>query len=149
MAKRGVNTFSDFDQRIQEHLDRAYRRVFGNSPGSPNFCSPYMEPPVDVYETKTHVVVLMEIAGIPEAEIEIEVDGPQMTIRGERRAIEGPPDRAYHQLEIANGPFQRAIRLPAEVNPEQLEAVYKDGILQIAVPKSEPNRGRQLRIVVR
>jgi HSP20 family protein len=149
MAKRSASNFSDFDQRIQEHLDRAYRRVMGHSPGSPNFCAPYMEPPVDVYETATHVVVVMEIAGIPEEEIEIEVEGPSMLIRGERKSLPGPADRAYQQLEIANGMFQREIRLPAEVNPEKLEAVYKDGILQISLPKSQPNRGRQLRIVVR
>jgi len=149
MAKRSVSNFSDFDQRVQEHLDRAYRRVMGHSPGSPNFCAPYMEPPVDVYETDALVVVLMEIAGIPDEEVDIEVEGTTMLIRGERKAFPGPADRAYQQLEIANGPFQREIRLPCEVNATKLEAIYKDGILQITLPKAEPSRGRQLRIVVR
>ena len=151
MARRTTDQLSGFDPRgIQEHLDRARRSLFGNSPpGSPNFCPPYMQPPVDVYQTETHVVVLMEIAAIPEEEIEVEVEGRTMLIRGERKALSGPVPRAYHQMEIVHGLFQREILLPAEVNPEKLKAVYKDGILEIALPKSEARRGRQLRIVVR
>ncbi len=54
MARRTANQFSGFDPHIQEHLDRARRTLMGGSPGSPNFCAPYMEPPVDVYQTETH-----------------------------------------------------------------------------------------------
>jgi HSP20 family protein len=149
MARRTADQFSGFDPRIQEHLDRARRTLMGGSPGSPNFCAPYMEPPVDVYQTETHVVVLVEIAGIPEEEIDIEVEGRNMLIRGERKALSGPALRAYHRMEIAHGVFQCDILLPTEVNPEELSAVYKDGILEIALPKSEARVGRQLRIVVR
>lgn len=149
MARRMASQFSGWDPHIQEHLDRARRTLLGGSPGSPNFCPPYMEPPVDVYQTETHVVVLVEIAAIPEEEILIEVEGRIMLVRGERKALSGPAVRAYHQMEIAHGVFQREILLPAEVNPEELSAVYKDGILEIALPKSEARAGRQLRIVVR
>jgi HSP20 family protein len=152
MARRTADQLSGFDPRgIQEHLDRARRSLFGggSSAGSPNFSPPYMQPPVDVYQTESHVVVLMEIAAIPEEEIEIEVEGRTMLIRGERKALSGPVPRAYHQMEIIHGLFKREILLPAEVNPEKLKAVYKDGILEIALPKSEARRGRQLRIVVR
>src|SRR6202521_993661 len=142
MARRTANQFSGFDPRIQEHLDRARRTLMGpGSPGRPNFCAPYMEPPVDVYQTETHVVVLVEIAAIPEEEILIEVEGRIMLVRGERKALSGPAVRAYHQMEIAHGIFQREILLPAEVNPEELSAVYKDGILEIALPKSEARGG--------
>lgn len=140
---------SDFDKVINEHLDRAYKRVFGRAPGSPNFGARYMEPPVDVYETKTEVVVLMEIAGIPEEEIEVEVDGTTMLISGERKALPGKPDRSYSQIEIIQGAFRREILLPCQVNAEKLNADYRDGILEIVLPKAEPSRGRQLRIVVR
>jgi HSP20 family protein len=149
MARQAEEQVSGFDTRaIQEHLDRARRSLFGGSPPGPNFCPPYMQPPVDVYQTESHVVVLMEIAAIPQEEIEVQVEGRNMLIRGERKALSGPVPRAYHQMEIGHGPFQREILLPAEVNPENLQAVYKDGILEIALPKSQAQRGRQLRIIV-
>jgi HSP20 family protein len=149
MARRSATQFSDFEQNIQEHLGRAYQRVFGSGPGGKNFCPPYMEPPVDVYHTDSEVVVLMEIAGIPEEEIEIEVEGLSMLIRGERKRLKGRPGRRYSHMEIVHGPFQRAIRLPSEVNPQEATAVYKDGILEIALPRAAPSRGTHLRIMVR
>jgi HSP20 family protein len=148
MARRAIHNFTEADSRIHEHLDRASRLLFGNAPGSPNFGALHMEPPVDVYETRTDVVVSIEIAGILDEEIEVIVDGRLMIIRGNRRALSGPAERAYHLMEIGHGPFQREIQLPCEVNPEELRDVYKDGILQIALPKAQASRGRQLRIVV-
>jgi HSP20 family protein len=148
MAKQPAETFSDFEHRIREHMEKAYQRVFGSSPGSPNFCAPYMEPPVDVYQTDKEVVVLMEIAGIPEEEIELQVEGHSMLIRGERRPLPGHPRREYSQMEIAHGAFQREILLPSSVDAESMRADYKNGILEIVLPKTTPAHGRQLRIVV-
>ncbi|HVP04480.1 MAG TPA: Hsp20/alpha crystallin family protein [Dehalococcoidia bacterium] len=150
MARRiAQSSLSDTGAHIQEHLGRATRELFGNQPGSPNFGALHMEPPVDVFETRTDVVVSVEIAGIMDEEVEVIVEGRLMIIRGQRRALSGPAERAYHLMEIGHGPFQREIQLPCEVNPEELRDVYKDGILQISVPKAQTSRGRQLRIVVR
>ncbi len=139
---------SDFEQHIQERMNRAYKRVFG-SPGRPGFGRPYMEPPVDIYHTDKEVVVLMEIAGIPEAEIEVEVEGHSMIVRGRRKPTGGRPNRVYSQMEITHGRFQRELHLPSEVNAEAAKAVYSDGILEITLPVTEPHSGHHLRIVVR
>lgn len=149
MSKRKVE-LSDFEQRIREHMDRAYQRVFGNQPpGGSNFSAPYMEPPVDVYQTPDSVVVLMEIAGIPGEEIDLQVEGHTMVIHGHRRPLPGPPNRSYSQMEIAQGAFQREILLPAEVNAQEVSATYRDGILHIVMPKANPTLTRQLRIIVK
>ena len=139
---------SDFEQHIQERMSRAYQRVFG-SPANPGFGRPYMEPPVDIYHTDKEVVVLMEIAGIPEEEIELEVEGRSMIVRGRRRPIGGHPNRVYSQMEITHGAFQRDLLLPSQVNAEAAKAVYKDGILEITLPVTKPHGGRHLTIVVR
>jgi HSP20 family protein len=101
-----------------------------------------------VYETRSEVVAAMEIAGVHGEEVEVIVEGRLLIIRGDRKALSGPAERAYHLMEIGHGPFQREIHLPADVNPEELRHVYKDGILQLSLPKGKPGRGRQLRIVV-
>lgn len=149
MTRRITQNFSDTGAHIQEHLGRARGELFGNAPGSPNFGVLHMEPPVDVYETRANVVVSVELAGILEEEVEVIVEGRMMIIRGQRKALSGPAERAYHLMEIGHGPFQREIQLPCEVNPEELRDVYRDGILQITLPKAQTTRGRQLRIVVR
>jgi HSP20 family protein len=147
MARQDVD-MSDFEQHIQERMSRAYERVFG-SPANPGFGRPYMEPPVDIYHTDTEVVVLMEIAGIPEEEIELEVEGRSMVVRGRRKPLSGRPNRVYSQMEITHGAFQRDLLLPSDVNAEAAKAVYKDGILEITLPVTKPHGGRHLTIVVR
>jgi HSP20 family protein len=138
---------SEFEQHIQERMRRAYQRVIG-APGSPNFVSRFMEPPVDIYQTDTDVVVVMEIAGIPDAEIELEVEGRSMCISGQRRPLGSLPGCVYSQMEIPHGAFRRDLLLPAEVNAQAAKAVYKDGILQLRLPIATPAHGRHLRIVV-
>ena len=147
MARQDVE-MSDFEQHIQERMSRAYQRVFG-SPANPGFGRPYMEPPVDIYHTDKEVVVLIEIAGIPEEEIELEVEGRSMIVRGRRKLIGGRPNRVYSQMEIMHGAFQRDLLLPSQVNAEAAKAVYKDGILEITLPVTKPHSGRHLTIVVR
>ena len=138
----------DLQHQIKEHMDRA-RRIFGGPPGSGDFVAPYLEPPVDVYITDTEVVVLMEIAGVQTRDMEIEIDGQTMTIWGERCPLPGKAGRRYSQMEITTGAFRRTIDLPAGVNPEQAQAVYKDGVLEVVLPRVGQVVRAQLRIVVR
>lgn len=132
---------------IRERMGRAYERVIG-TPGAPGFCPPYLEPPADVYETKDEVVVVIEIAGMLQDAIELEVDGSTLTFRGERRPLKGRPRRVYSQMEISHGVFQREFALPATVTPEGARAVYRDGILEITLPKAAPIVRRHLRLLL-
>lgn len=139
--------FTEF-QRIHERMEQAYQRVIGG-PGSPRFCIPFLEPPVDIYETPEEIVVLVEMAGISPQDVNLEVDGTVLTVSGERKPLGGRPGRVYSQMEISHGRFHRDLLLPAEVNAEAAEAVYKDGILEIVLPKAAPVSSRHLRITVR
>ena len=73
MARRTADLFSQFEH-IRERMEQAYQRLLGG-PGSPGFCEPFMEPPVDIYQTDTDVVIQMEIAGISEEEVALDVEG--------------------------------------------------------------------------
>ena len=147
MARRTADLFSQFEH-IRERMEQAYQRLLGG-PGSPGFCEPFMEPPVDIYQTDTDVVIQMEIAGISEEEVALDVEGSTIVIHGERKPLSGRPDRVYSQLEISQGPFRRELILPVPVTPERAQSSYKDGVLEIVLPKASPPSSRQLRIVVR
>ena len=147
MTRKTADMFSQFEH-IRERMEQAYKQVLGG-PGSPGFCAPYMEPAADVYETAEEVIVLVEIAGISGEEIEIEVGGRTLTIRGTRKPLPGRPQRKYSQMEIANGAFQRDLLMPSEVDAEKAVAAYKDGILEVVLPKAGPHENRHLRIVAR
>jgi HSP20 family protein len=146
MPRSTPDMFSQFEH-IRERMEQAYQRLLG-APGSPHFCVPFMEPPVDVYETDGEVVILMEIAGISEEAVSLEVQGNSLVIEGERKPLSGHPHRVYSQMEIGHGPFRRELLLPADVDPQRAQAEYKDGILRIVLPKTTPAVSRHLRIVV-
>src|SRR3990172_4893956 len=116
MIQRASDAFTQFD-RIRERMEQAWRQVIG-PPGAPRFCAPVIEPSVDVYETEDEVVVVVEIAGIADEEVAVEVDGRTLNVWGERRPSGRQPRRLYSQMEICHGPFQRELLLPAEVSPD-------------------------------
>ena len=147
MTQQASDMFSEFE-RIRERMQTAWQHVIG-PPGAPRFCAPVIEPPVDVYETDDEVVVLVEIAGIPNEEVEVLVDGRTLTVRGERRPPGGRPQRLYSQMEICQGPFQRDLLLPSEVNAEQARASYNAGLLEIVLPKVGQTLSRHVRVIAR
>ena len=150
MTRKTADMFSQFEH-IRERVDQAYRRVLGGpgGPGGPGFGVAYLEPATDVYETEAEVVVLVEMAGISGAEIELEIDGRVLHLQGERRPLPGRPGMTYSQIEISHGMFRRDLLLPAEVNAEKAAATYNDGILEVVLPKARAGLNRQLRIVAR
>ena len=147
MTQRASDIFSEFE-RIRERMQTAWQRVIG-PPGAPRFCAPIIEPSVDVYETEDEVVVVVEIAGVLNEEVEVLVDGRTLTVRGQRPPSGGRPRRLYSQMEICHGPFQRDLLLPSEVNPEQARASYNAGLLEIVLPKVGQTLSRHVRIVAR
>ena len=147
MTKQAADIFSDFE-RIRERMEQAWRQVLG-PPGSPRFGTPLIEPSVDVYETEEEVVVVVEIPGISEEEVEIMVDGRRLVLSGERKPGAAEQKRLYSQMEICHGPFRRELLLPAEVNPEEARAGYSQGLLQIVLPKVTRHVNRHVKFVVR
>ncbi len=92
-------------------------------------------PPTDVYETESHYVVRVEIAGMREEDFEITVENQFLSITGSRSDL--PERRAYHQMEIRFGKFESIVGLPGAVDLDASRAEYKDGFLTVILPKAE------------
>lgn len=147
MKERSADIFGDFE-RIRERMEQAWRQVLG-PPGAPRFCPPLIEPAIDIYETEREVVVVAELAGISEEDVEVTVSGRTLTMDGERKPRRGRPGRLYSQMEISHGPFHREVLLPAEVDAKEARAEYSHGLLEIVLPKVRRRTSRPARIVVR
>ncbi len=147
MTRKTADMFSQFEH-IRERMQQAYKQVLGG-PGSPGFCAPYMEPAADVYETADEVIVLIEMAGIFGEEVELELDGRTLLVKGQRRPLPAKPRRTYSQMEITHGAFQRELLLPSEVDAENATVAYRDGVLEVILPKAGPHENRHLTIVAR
>lgn len=93
---------------------------------------------VDIYEQNNYYIVRAPIAGIRLQDLDIEVDGRVITIRGIRHRTEEIPDDQYYLQECFWGEFSRSITLPCSVDPKKVKATYsKDSILKILIPKEE------------
>lgn len=108
----------------------------GSGPWRVSVRSPLFRPPTDVYETEEAIVVRVEIAGMREEEFSIELDDRLLSIRGIRPDV--TERRAYHQMEIRFGEFSVELELPARISAHLVAAVYKDGFLQVTLPKAQP-----------
>jgi len=98
-------------------------------------------PPMDVYEAATKYVVLLEIGGVSEDGLKIEVDGQTVSIRGSRGDPSGHLEgelQCIHHREIDHGDFERHVFLPGPVDVTGVEATLSDGVLEVSLPKREP-----------
>ena len=104
-------------------------------------------PACDVEETHTHYLMSFDLPGVSKDDVKIEVVENQLTISGERKALEKKDDKNNrHVAERYYGSFQRVFTLPSTIDAAKVEATYKDGVLQIALPKSEAARPHQIKI---
>jgi HSP20 family protein len=92
-------------------------------------------PPADVCETAEGFVIHMDVPGVPEDVVEIQVDGDRVVVRGERRPADKARPDSYHRMERSYGPFARAFTLTSEVDPDRVKASLRDGLLRVELPR--------------
>lgn len=104
-------------------------------------------PAVDVAEDKDHILVKVEVPGMEEKDLRVNFEDGLLTISGERQ-FERKDDRNYHRIERSYGSFVRTFSLPRTVDANAITAEYKNGVLEIAIPKKEEAKPRQIQINV-
>jgi HSP20 family molecular chaperone IbpA len=97
------------------------------------------EPPMDVFDTDTEFVVIMDIAGMNRKEISVFTDGDVIRISGIRKDIIPPGKKHFHSLEIQVGPFQRLIGIPVPVLGDSMSTHYSNGLLEVRLKKRFDN----------
>ena len=108
---------------------------------------PRFRPPTDVYEREDMLCVRVEVAGMRREDFHIILDAERLTIQGrrERREEHGS---AYHQLEVAYGDFEVAVRLPFPVRSEAVRAAYEEGMLLVELPRRREDERTVIQVPV-
>jgi HSP20 family protein len=115
----------------------------GNRERTPN--RPVFVPPADIYETKDNIVVLAEMPGVGPDGVDIMLERRVLTIRGRSAANEpGGYQRVYN--EYADGDYERAFTLSENIDRDRIEAMLKDGVLHLVLPKAETARPRKIEL---
>ena len=121
-------------------IDKLFKHIFSEQNLFSTIPHSVWTPPTDVYETPSHYVVRMEVPGIEETDIDIELNHNVLTIRGNRRDKCSDTKLGFHQMEIHFGYFERVITLPHSIDPNVPPATYNDGFLCITIGKSPARR---------
>jgi HSP20 family protein len=133
---------------LQSQLNRLFEPFARMAVGDEDLVSGAWVPPVDVAETQEKIIVRAEVPGMRQEDIQIEFENGLLTLRGERK-LEKSDGLTWHRVERIYGNFSRTFTLPRSVDPEKIAATYRDGILEVEVPKREEAKPKQIRIAVK
>ncbi len=103
-------------------------------------------PRVDVIEREEEFLVRAEVPGVEKQDLELELVGQVLTLKGERKHEKTEEKGTYYRSEIARGSFMRSLQMPQNVDLEHTRAEFKDGVLEIHLPKSEKTERRQIEV---
>ncbi|HUJ79624.1 MAG TPA: Hsp20/alpha crystallin family protein [Nitrospiria bacterium] len=106
------------------------------------------QPAVEIAEDKEQVIVTAEIPGLKKGDIQVNLSDTLLTISGERKEETEKREKGYYYSERSYGSFTRSIQLPAEVKTDKASATFKDGVLEIRLPKTEQAKQREVTIKV-
>jgi HSP20 family protein len=135
---RGWDPF-EMVTELQEELARRWGLGWPWTPGLvtrrlSEMSSPWT-PRLDVYEKDNTLVAQAELPGVKKEDVQVTLDDGDLVIRGERKAEHEVKEQDYYRMERSYGSFQRRLPLPFDVKPEQVTANFKDGVLELRIPR--------------
>jgi HSP20 family protein len=131
--------------RLRNEMDDLLGRFLGDSPlGMGGLGSGW--PRMDLAESDKEITVTAELPGVDPKEIEINVTGNVLTLRGEKKGEREEKTRDYHYVERQYGSFHRSVQLPTSVESDKVDATYKDGVLTIKMSKHPEARPRKITV---
>ena len=131
---------------LQDRINRLFDESFPRSAGDEGITLGAWTPAVDIYETENSTVIQAELAGVKREDVSIELKDNVITLKGERSANKNVREENYYRRERSYGKFHRAFSLPVAVNPDQVKATFKEGVLVVEIPKSEEKKPKQITI---
>ena len=105
-------------------------------------------PPVDIFEEQDHLVIRAEIPGVKMEDVDVRIENGVLTLHGERKEERDVKDANAHLTERVYGSFTRSFSLPTTVDATKVSAAYKDGVLEVTVPKIETAKPKKVEIKV-
>ena len=130
---------------IQGEVNRLFDNFFGR-PATVASGERMWAPLSDMHETKDDLYVTFELPGIREKDVSVSITGDVLTVKGERRFERDLKGEGYHRLERIYGKFERSVPLPIPVQADKVTATYRDGVLEIRLPKVEAVKPKEIKI---
>jgi HSP20 family protein len=130
---------------IQGEVNRLFDAFVGRPNGPMTQGRPWL-PAVDMHETKDNLVLRLELPGVREKDVTVAITGDLLTVKGERRWEDETKDQKFLHVERLCGQFERLVQLPMAVQADKVKASYRDGVLEVTLPKAEELKPREIKI---
>ena len=105
-------------------------------------------PPVDIYEDEHRIVLKLEVPGLTEKDLDIQLENQVLTVKGERKFEKEEKEENFHRIERRYGSFYRSFTIPNTVDPESVKAGYDAGVLKIELAKRAEAKPKQIKVEV-
>jgi len=134
---------------IDKYFDSFFRNPLSLM-AAPVLAAPVREnvvnPSVDIYNDGDDIVIKAEVPGISREDMDISIDRNVLTISGEKKQENKIEEKDYHRIERTYGSFTRSFKLPEDVNVDEAKAEFKDGVLEIRMPRVGDNKAKKIEI---
>lgn len=132
---------------LSDRLNRMFEEMSGFN--ADNEITGSWTPAVDVYESENAIEIKADLPGMTEKDIDVSVENNTLTIKGERKFENEEKRENYHRVERQYGSFYRSFQLPNTVDVSKINANFKNGILELALPKREETKPKKISINVK
>jgi HSP20 family protein len=137
------NPWAEFE-RFRQSLDQ-YSQNFPSADARYGRATVF--PPINMYEDKDHLVIKAEIPGVKSEDLDISLEGETLTLKGTRKPQNGENQNSFHRREIERGTFSRALSLPVRVDPDNISALLKNGVLTVTISKASEVKPRRVQVL--
>ena len=134
---------------MKDRMDRLFEDSLNRFRGeAEDMAHSTWSPAVDIYETADDIIIKAEIPGVNKKDISVEVKDNSLYLKGERKFKKEVKEENYHRMERSYGSFCRIFSLPTSVKQDEIKAKFKNGVLQISIPKVEEETEKSVNIDV-
>ena len=130
-------------RRMHDEMDRMFE---GMMPSQPSVM--VMAPAIDVFEQDGNLVVRADVPGLKKDDIEVTATEDSVSIKGEFKKEEKVEEQGFYRQERRYGRFFRTIPMPTAINPDQVKAGFKEGVLEIIAPKAEAEKAKEKKVPI-
>ncbi len=132
---------------LQEKMHRLLLDAFRHSDEKDESAGAW-SPPMDVYETQEAIIIVAELPGIASDDLDIRIGGGSIILQGERSFGKSLKEENYLRIERHYGKFSRSMAIPPTINVDEVQAVYRNGVLEIKLPKTENSQSKSRRVLI-
>ncbi len=131
---------------LRDNFDGLFENFFGRMPMERQ---DFWLPTVDIVENNGNIEVKVELPGMNKDDIKITIKNNMLRLSGERKQEEETKEKTFHRIERYFGKFCRTIQLPADIDADKIKAQYKDGVLNITLPKPKSMKPKEIEVEVK